>query len=417
MPAEPRSRRRARRASVYVLVLATAAIATAAGLGGILVQRTRLRAAATNANIDAARLAAASGLEYALARIKNDPNWRTSIGAGSWLDSAALGNATLSVSVVDPEGDAIASDPVAPIVVQTLGRSGAARQAFDATIEFDRTSFSALQCAAYSGFFTYTELTTLTADAPVHSAGDMNALVATVNADAEAVGTISGLTYARATQSGASARTAPDASLISGWAAMSTPIPMTYFGGRKMWYICLNGGGSFNGYTPGTGGVYVIDCGGGDFIIQNCRIRATLVLVNARVVTVTSSVRIDPYTSGYPSLIVQGQIRFQVSTAPLDERAGGAINFNPPGAPYLGVSDTDRLDTYPSGISGIVFATDDIIVDNNLTVTGTLITLDSLTVRKPLTITYDPALLTSGAPGFSGITPRLAAAGVERVAR
>ena len=412
----PRRARRPRRASVYVLVLATAAIATAAGLGGILIQRTRLRAASTNADIDAARLAAASGLEYALGRIDADPNWRTTIGAGAWLDAASLGNATLSVSVIDPEGDAIADDPLAPIVVQTLGRSGPARQAFDATIEFDAIPVTALQCAAYSGYFTYTELTTLAADAPVHSAGDMDALLATVNAPAEAVGTVAGLTYFRGTSSGATPRTAPAASVVATWAALGTTIPYSTFTSGTLRQRVIARGIAVGAVTNTSSDVFVVNCAGSALTIRDARIYGTLVVLNCSGVTITSSVRIDPVTPGYPSLIVQGPIRMQVATAALSESSNG-VNFNPIAAPYLGAGDNDMTDTYPSGISGIVFATDDITIENSLSVTGTLITLDQLVVRKPLTITHDPNVLTAAAPGFYTVVPRLADAGVERVSR
>ncbi|MEZ6234700.1 MAG: hypothetical protein R3B68_10975 [Phycisphaerales bacterium] len=431
-----------RRASVYVLVLATAAIATAAGLGGILVQRTRLRAASTNADIDAARLAAASGLEYALARIDADPNWRTTLGAGSWLDAAPLGNATLRVNCIDPASLAKAappgqshglsaqgmqlaqsgstplddSDPTSPIILQSIGEAGDACQVFEACIEFDRFPMGVLNCAAYAGVFAYTELTTLTANAPVHSAGSMNALVANVNADAEAVGSITGLTYARASNSSATPRTAPGTDLVATWAALGTTIPSGVYPANTIQRGVLARGVAFGSYTNTTSDVFVINAAGATITIQNVRVYGTLVILNAASVVVASSVRFDPVTPGYPSLIVQGPIRMQVSTTALSESTNNT-NYNPTGAPYAGVTDNDKADTYASGFSGIVFATDDITIENNLTMTGTLVTLDTLTVRKPLTITHDPNVLTAAAPGFYTIIPRLADAGVERVSR
>ena len=393
-----------------------AAIATAAGVGGLYVQRTRLRTAQSIADMDAARTLAASGLEHALARIDAAPTWRTSIGAGSWLDAVDLGPGTLSVSVADPIDADIADAPTDPIRITAAAAVGDARQRLSADVEFTSAPYTVLQCAAYGGANVYIGSTTLTADSPVSSGAGMTALAATVQAPVEAVGLVSGLIYYQSQQSGATARTVPaSADLLSTWSGLGTSISYASLSGGILERRLLKPGAG-TATTSFDPSVWVINCAGGALTIRDLRIYGTLVVLNASTVTVSSSVRIDPVNAGWPSLIVQGQLRLGISTAVLRESTVAA-NLNPAGAPWQGTTDTDMADSYASGITGIVLATGEVQVNQALTLTGTLISLgNQLTVSNTLTITRDVASQASPPPGFYTLTPTLSAEGVERIA-
>lgn len=415
MHARPRSPAgRPRHATVYVLVLGVAAIATAAGVGGLYVQRTRLRMARSATEVDRARVLAASGLEFVLARIAADANWRTTLGAGNWLSNSTLGTGTLSVAVSDPI-DADITDAVNdPIRIASVGVVGSARQALAARVEMVQAPHSVLACGAYGRNQVHFGAATVTCDGPIASGANMTALLATVRANVEATGTVTGLTYMQASTPGAAARTVPDATIADRWAAMGASINYASISSANMRRVVLAPALSAYGGALSDAGIYVVDCAGGPLTITETRILGTLVVLNTSGVTVSGSVRLDPLTAGYPCLIVEGPLTLSLSTTTLSESTSNT-NFNPNGAPWQGATNATKFNTYATGMTGIVLATDDIVNSATLTMTGCLISLDALTFNAGATITVDPVLTTSPAPGFYTITPELAATGVERI--
>ena len=69
-------RHRARRGSVYVLVLGTALVVTILGLTAVAVTRVSLRAEAQDADARQAALLAQSAAEHAVAAVASDVTWR-----------------------------------------------------------------------------------------------------------------------------------------------------------------------------------------------------------------------------------------------------------------------------------------------------------------------------------------------------
>lgn len=408
------ARPRPRRASVYILVLGTAAIATAAGLGGIYVQRTHLRAARTAADMDRARLLAASGLEYAMARIGADSTWRTSLGAGNWLNAAALGPGTLTVAVSDPTDADILDSDSEPIRIVSTATVGSATQALSADVNMTKAAYTALACGAYGHNGVNINLATFTSDGVLGSGAGMTALVATVNAPAQAAGLATGLTFAQSVTSNAPARTVPPSSIADTWAAMGTTIPYASIPSRQLENVLIAPSRVTLGATMGASGIYVIDCGNNALTIRNLRVYGTLVILNCTDLKVTQSVRFDPITTGYPSLIVEGPAAFQVVTTALSE-ATINLNLNPTGVPWLGTTNTTKTNTYPCGFSGVVLVTGDVTVSQPLTITGNLTSLGSLTIGNTTSITTDPNITATPAPNFYTITPTLSSTGVARV--
>lgn len=413
----PRTRRpkpRARRATVYVLVLATAAMATAAGVGGIYVHRSRLRSALTAADVERARVLASSGLELALARIEADPDWRINRGSGTWASAIPIGPGRLTVDVIDPVDGAITSSPTDPIVITSSAAVGHARQTLSAQIDMAAVPHSVLACAAYGRSSVYFDASTVTADGVIASGSGMSALLAWIHAPVEAAGSIGGLTYFQQMRSNQPPRIAPGPSVVSIWSSRGAPIPYGSIPSATLQRMLIAPGVSIHGSAASAQGVYVVDCAGGPLTIRDLRIYGTLVVLNTSGVTVTGSVRIDPATAGHPSLIVQGQLRLQLSTSSLSESTIN-LNLNPAGAPFQGTTNNHKNDNYASGISGIVLATDDIRVDSTLTMTGCLISLDDLLFRATTNLTPDPGLTATPTPGFFTTVPSLSATGVRRI--
>ena len=74
--------------------------------------------------------------------------------------------------------------------------------------------------------------------------------------------------------------------------------------------------------------------------------------------------------------------------------------------PYLGSTDSDQADSYPSLIKGIVYASGDMTATaDHPKINGVLITGDELKVNsgESLTVTYDPLYLSNPPPGFGDL--------------
>ena len=96
-------------------------------------------------------------------------------------------------------------------------------------------------------------------------------------------------------------------------------------------------------------GIYVIDCLSQDIRIRDCRIVATLVLVerggNSEI---AGSVNWSAAVANYPVLLGRPDV------VRLFQRRSRGIyrRFNPTGTPYAGSSDSDVSDTFPSVMMG-----------------------------------------------------------------
>lgn len=393
--------------TVYVLVLASAAVATAAGLGGLYIQRTNLRSARAAADIDRARLLATSGLELATAKIAADSNWRVTLGAGNWASSMALGPGTITVAVSDPIDAAINDSALEPIQVVSTGACGSAIQVLSATINMTAEPFSALACGGYGRTGVSFGAVTVNCDDPIASGADMSALLSSVDADVEAVGTIGGLAYDGSRTPGASPRGYPPASIADTWAAMGAIIPYGSIGGRKIEKVLIAPGLTLFGSPANAQGIYVIDCGGDKLDVEDIRVYGTLVVLNCTTCTIGRAVRFDPAAAGYPSLIVEGNIEFKAANATLSESSAN-VNFNPPGAPWQGATNATKSNTYATGFSGIVLATNDVDITRSITVVGCLLALGDLSFAAGANLTADPQLVATPPPGFFAIRPVLA---------
>jgi hypothetical protein len=151
-------------------------------------------------------------------------------------------------------------------------------------------------------------------------------------------------------------------------------------------------------------GIYVIDCGGARFRAQFCRIVGTLVLLNPGADSrFFNSNLLEPAIDNYPTLLVQGSFRIDMSADPLDEYWAGT-NFNPPGTPYEGQEDTDETDTYPSMAKGLVYISGDVAsnTSDSQSFDGVLIIGNYFDCSAPIDFQHRSTFLDNPPPGFSG---------------
>ncbi len=154
-------------------------------------------------------------------------------------------------------------------------------------------------------------------------------------------------------------------------------------------------------------GIYIIDCGGKDIIIEDCRIVGTLVLINPGGQSVVQgSVCWEPARNNYPALLTSKDLTIATSSAGLSE-ADINVNLNPPGSsgtpyPYpLGTANGDMQDAYPSRIRGLVYSREKLKFENAPIIAGTVLTNGDIELRDAvLTLNYKVVHLHDPPPGF-----------------
>ena len=122
--------------------------------------------------------------------------------------------------------------------------------------------------------------------------------------------------------------------------------------------------------------------------------------------TVDQQVLFQPVRPDYPALIIDGDAVLQYSSqgTVLSEATTG-VNFNPPGTPYNGYSDSDLSDTYPSEIQGLVHVTGQVQLQNTALIRGLLLCQSALVndavVCQQSQFIYTPSLFTFPPQGYT----------------
>ncbi len=100
--------------------------------------------------------------------------------------------------------------------------------------------------------------------------------------------------------------------------------------------------------------IYWIDALGLPLDICECRIEATLVVINSSRITITKANLWKPPAAGAAALITSSMIRIDGIERELVESTT-STNFNPPASSYRGIADTDTTDCYASCLEGLVY--------------------------------------------------------------
>lgn len=156
--------------------------------------------------------------------------------------------------------------------------------------------------------------------------------------------------------------------------------------------------------STSSNGVYRIDCGGQVVGFGYGRIVGTVVINNPGSGSgVYGPMDWKPQNKTMPSLISSDDLTVSMSDQSLNEPQIDA-NLNPPGAPvpfYQGIADTDKLDSYPSAIEGIVYAANDIYLLGTCKANGVVIAGDDIIAQNAnAVISYDRSIAEDPPPGF-----------------
>lgn len=366
----PRARRRG---SAYIIVMSTVVLVSVAGVAGMMAAGAQRQAVERTVDIEKARLIAQAGLEVAAGQMRNTAAWRSGITGGVMYSDHAFAGGTFSVRVTDPVDGLPANNLTDDVLVISEGRFNDARQVYQRRFRANALGLDALEWAAHAGGNVSFAGCTLRAHGAVGCAGNAIATTANVHAEVDAGGTVSGSVYHQPTYGQTATLAVPNEhEVLAAYQAIATTIDRESLPGPAN-RIDLNGFVLAPGVNPfGTtnqSGVYLLDCDSQRVTVSGARVHGTLVLINpGEDSRIEDHVLMEAATPGYPALIVIGNITIAMSSVDLAETHN--LNLNPSTAPYRGVSDTDILDRYPSMISGLVYASGTLRLEQQTTIYG-----------------------------------------------
>jgi cytoskeletal protein CcmA (bactofilin family) len=387
------------RGSVYLYVLASSLLVTLLGLGALAAVRLEMRSTRLARDSAEARAYAVSAVELGLLQIKQNANWRTAWPNGTWLDSRPLGAGQFTLLGTDPVHTSLNDSPYDPLILTGIGTRGNARHKAQVTLVPVVKPLEALSlCLQASGQIQVTGGHQITlVGAPLATNGQLDN-GGTIDGSAQAqslnhTGTVTGTLTVPGPF-----RPMPDATVFTSYISKATAVPFA----STIQNVVLAPGCNSLGPTDANG-FYVIDTAGHDFTLRNSRIYGTLIIRAAgKNVTIDDAISMQNYRSDAPVLMVEGNLTIKPSstTGVLSESAC-ATNFNPIGAPYNGVTDTDQTDQYPDEIRGLVHVKGSLQLQQTARITGVVICEGTVTDGGTNTIIYDPSLYTNPPTGYT----------------
>lgn len=366
-----------RRGSAYVLVLGAAMIVTMIGVGGAIAARAERKAAQLDSDGTALTHAAMGALRAAAGNATNTIAWRSAAKSAAPL-SLTVDGIALSAVASDPDDADLSNDLFGRVSILATASKGSARRLVSMTFDPDTTLSDVLGSALHAdGTINAKAGTFIMSTGRVSSNSTITASGAgVIRADVAAVGAISG--GVSGTQTTLPAALAMPSGLSARYEAIGTTISLASFAGRKIDKSVLAAGRNPFGSTNALG-VYVIDCAGNDFEVRDSRLNCTLVLKNCSTLKLTSSVLWTSPRADWPLVICSGPITSDMVAANLNEATLG-VNFNPAGMPYNGSTDSDKVDSYPSMLQGIVYGTSDLSISTGVfTLEGSAVLAGSVT--------------------------------------
>ena len=397
-------RKRNRRGGIYFAVAGVCMLVATMAIGAAAAARLQARAVAQSCDFDAARLYARCAIELGT-YLANQQGFRNTYSNGTWVSNQTIGSGALTIQGSNVNSALpLNNSDTDSILLTGIGSKGPATHKSQATLVPSIQPLSCLAVAEDCGgnmslSNTVNGTATLASNASIVTSGSLN------GTNLEAVGTIGGTGFGTGTRTQhAAPRGLPASTAFDYYTKNGTSISFGSIPSATIQKALLSP--SSNPYGGGTNasGIYVINCGGNNITIGNCRVVGTLVLLNAGTGSlINNPANFAPFVANYPCLMVQGNIKFNIPNGSLSESTTGA-NFNPPGTPYNGVSNTTNTDTYPSQFQGLVYVSGNLTSAQYFTMNGVVIAGGTFTSTGVFSPTYAVTWYNNPPPGFY-VTP------------
>ncbi len=395
-------RRFARRG--IVLYLTTLCVALALTLVAVTTAATMVSQARANtltSDTEQARVGAVSAMEFAIQACNANPSWRTAHTHAAPV-IRTMNQVKLTYTIFDDADSLLANDDGQPVRIVSVGEFGASTQR--ARLVARPRPLSCLESDVVAGGRV--------------QVGTGNGLTVDVKASAndrvENTGTITGAVESSNTTSNSGVITGQIANGVKS-KEMPTAATMNYYISRasaiNFASLPVSAGTKSlrntlispteNPYgTTNAQGIYIIDCGGSNLMIDSCRIVGTLILVNPGSGSdIRNSVHWVAAVSNFPALMISGNMTINLTGATLNEADAGT-NFNPASTPYQGVSDVDIAGVYPCLLQGIVYATGNLTLTGATRIDGVVVGAGNVPVTGLVAIKYLSLYANNPPPGF-----------------
>ena len=405
-----RSKRRGM--ALYVSVMMTALLVSLLGLAGIAVVRIeRIETESTN-DLLRARLNARSVVDFAMATMNYDPNWRSTYTSGVETIQYPLGSSelgTFSWIVTDSDGDLTDSDT--SLTIQGIGRVGDAVQVVEAELSVEK--LTCLGVSMHSEDELKIEHSVLDNDHIISSNDRVKETGGSeVNGDVEAVDSIDGGDYTGTLTEGITPKTTPGSDVFDYYLANGTEIPFDSLDNGKLENTLLSP--EYNPFgATNPQGIYFIQCNHEKIEIKKSFIVGTIVLIDPKHDSEIGKDQIywQPAVANYPSLLASDSITIKV------QGGDGLLNDVDTGGSDLSgsvleqvinevgialpVGDATEIDGLPSELNGLFYSTGDISIEHKqLKITGVIISGGKLDIKEDTEITYSSTFHDSPPPGF-----------------
>jgi len=345
---------------LYLAVLFTSLIVMATTIAAFSISTSRLRGDASQMDASSAlRAAEAESHRIASMLSKADLSWRTTSTSGvisSWR--ASDNGASLCSQIVDTDAN-LSDDPADLVEVSCYAAIGRARRGVACKLQPVAKPLPILDfCIISSGGINVTTGGSLACTGRIRCGSSVVVAAGAVASASQWQATTAIQPTARGEKIILGvAISIPTSTITSSYTAMGTEIPLTSLtlasGVRRLQKIILTATANPFGAAD-SDGVYWINGGGLPVTISECRIEATLVIINSSQVTITAANLWKSPVEGGAALVTTAPISVDQCVRVLREGTT-SVNYNPSSRPFRGVSDNDMADRYQSCIEGLVY--------------------------------------------------------------
>lgn len=383
-----------KRGSAYVAVLGASMLVAVIGMAALTAVRADRVEALSDEDIAQAKANAISAGELATGWITTTPTFRSAyagmrsapglMNAGGF----AMPMGTASIELVDNSDGALDNEDYDLVLVRSIGRSGTAQQMFDVVLQPKGIALPILSNA-------------VTTPGRIQVDSGQLEVIGGAAVSGGSTGSVSG-----SQGSFVGGTIMPPTAVVNRYANLGVAISPGVTMERR---VLTTGFSSFG--APSAEGVYVITTSN-DLVIRSVRVEGTLVIrAPGRRVTLSGQLFMTPARPDFPALVIDCHtLEFAYESA-FDGRLGAlsefalGTNFNPPGAPWGGNTNSTNFDVYPSDIRGLVYTTGRVEATDYSLIRGALIVAepagDSVKIAGRLRIIHDPGLVTDPPQWFT----------------
>ena len=353
------------RGSIYFLTLASSLVLVMAvmGLSFSIIQYRRT--SRSNEQIDQAHIYAQLGIRHALFFTHQAPNWRNLLTSGDWMLDIPNGKSTYSVAGID-QGDGLLSNGDDSILLACMSNVNGIQRTI--TVQAEQPPLKILAYGVTCG-------SDLDFNNDAHIIGDVTANgnikmsgSSLITGNLEVTGVIDHPDQVSGTSSiGVEAKTFPNSTdIVAYYTSLATTIP--YQSSRYEEFLLSATNNPFG--PTNANGVYLINCSNQKVEFKNCRIVATLILVNPKSDSdFNNGLNWQSPRPYYPALIVVNSLLTIQSDRPLNE-----VDLNTDFSMFVESGLGSLTDVYPNKITGLIYCTGELRLKKTVQVDGAIIT-------------------------------------------